>query len=395
MALTLLDLSQTNFGLILAGKKSVNEYLASYFESPYTQAIQYMKDNPDWTLEELATDGLPPSAIRAAKFAAEASEDLEEMDWVTMLKEKATVSALSPIFKRAAKMIDRGKDPNLLQVMGQVKAVSEESETGLALASEVDTSNYVPFVRCGYRPLDDILGGVPADGPTIIYGPTGVGKSQFIAQFSIGFLKEHPTWTGALFTLEMGVKHWKWRTERSYPELEDVEDRLYISSDARDIDELEAKVASLDVDFVVIDDMDGIVTEVSAVGHEDVYMKVKRICRLLGIPVFVIAQAKPAALAANRFLTAHDVNWSGAGFKVAALMIALQIVDEFDIDGDDGYQTYDEPHAYLIVTKSRDGYPKMQGPGAIILEHDPNSFWTGNYVAKKFFKKGKRVPLKR
>jgi hypothetical protein len=187
----------------------------------------------------------------------------------------------------------------------------------------------------------------------------------------------------------MGAEHWKWRETQMYPYLNDVKDRLFVSSSVRNIEELVAEVSAKQFGIVGIDDLDGLAKENSAAEFERLYKKIKEICRFLKIPVYVLAQPNRNAKLSNKFIGRYDVAWSGAAENSAALLVALQRANELDMDYDDEnpppFTLFSDDHEYMIFYKSRDGwpgdypdrYPRGQyGPGAIILEKGKH-LWEG------------------
>jgi len=231
---------------------------------------------------------------------------------------------------------------------------------------------------CGWKVIDDIIGGIPSDGPIVVYGLTGVGKSHWAAKMTCSMLQQHPQKKGIIYTLEMSAEHYLNREVAMYPELEKFGDRLYVSGSVRNIEEAVAEITSKQADFAVIDDMDGIVQEESASEYQRVYKRIREICRFLKIPVIVLAQPNRVAKLNSKesFLSPYDISWSGGGENAAALLIALQIAN-FEMK-DDIFPLDDDDHRYMIFWKSRDGWPKQQGPGAIRLDKaTKGKLWSG------------------
>ena len=91
------------------------------------------------------------------------------------------------------------------------------------------------------------------------------------------------------------------------------------------VEEVVAEVSALGVDAVGLDDMDNLVKSSDASEYENVYRRVKEMCRFLKIPVFVLAQPNRVAKqsTSERFLGRYDIAWSGSAENSAALQIAL------------------------------------------------------------------------
>ena len=76
--------------------------------------------------------------------------------------------------------------------------------------------------------------------------------------------------------------------------------------------------------------------ENSAAEFERVYKKIKEICRLMKIPVIVLAQPNRNAKYSGKWLGHYDIAWSGAAEDSAAMLVALQRANELDMDYEDG-----------------------------------------------------------
>jgi hypothetical protein len=386
-----LEISQIVFGLVLEGKKSPQSVLADDFSEPYSQAIDYMQKNPGWTNEDIIRI-VSISFMQDAIHAAKSLNGLgESTDWGSLLKNISENNKLADTLEKYARKLKKGDEIDILHLSGAIQSRVLKQSSGLTRGSEI-SNEYKPFIKCGYKPLDLILNGIPADGPIVVYGVTGIGKSHFATNLISRFLHQHPDKKGAVYTLEMSAEHWKWRATKMYRHLSDVMDRLYISGSVRDVEELVAEISAHAMDIVVIDDLDGLARENSAAEFERIYKKVKEICRFLKIPVIVLAQPNRMAKLSGKFPGRYDIAWSGAAEDSAALLIALHRGDELDISSEGGeplFPVFSEPHEYLIIWKSRDGWPGdyeeggQFGPGAIILKPSNQGLWEGDIVGDR------------
>jgi len=312
--------------------------------------------------------------------------------------------------KKYVKKLEENEEVDILPLYGKLGAIISKESFDLLPASEIDYKVYKPFMKCGYEPIDKTLGGIPTDGPIIVYGLTGVGKSKFSTALVNGFLHQYKDKRAAVFTLEMNAKHWLWRTINLFPDIKEVMPRLYVSGQAKDIEDVVAQVTIGKFDIAVLDDMDNMVKSSDASEYERIYRRVKEVCRFLGIPFVVLGQpnrtAKVAVENGERFLNQFDVAWSGAAENSAALQIALQhIKNGMDMDAETFPKSEEQELDYIIFWKSRDGWPgdydpKLAiGPGAVVMEHSPNwngkpfggkwKIWPRESGSKKMSKKGK------
>jgi hypothetical protein len=389
-----MELSQVNFGLCMEGRALPTLYKSEWFAYPYNEGMEVLQKKG--AAREDVAKVLNSSYISDAHDCVHKWNgigDLENFDWAKALREAYQSNVTGRKLKKISKKLEDNEPVDLLSLYGEIGAAISNESYGLQVASEIDYKTYKPFEKCGYAPIDNTLGGIPSDGPIIIYGVTGVGKSKFATALIGGLLKLYPEKTAAIYTLEMNEKHWLWRTMNLFPEMKKVADRLHVSGSVRDIEELVAEVSAKKVNYVVLDDMDNMVKHSDPSEYERIYRRMKEICRFLAIPVFILCQpnreAKWAVQNGERFLGKYDIAWSGAAENSAALQIALQSTSSLDMKEDAQiFPTADEKMDYVIFWKSRDGWPgdydpqKQVGPGAVVMEHSPN--WNGKPYAGKW-----------
>ena len=379
------ELSEINFGLIVEGKMLPSAYVADQFFHIYIPAVKILqKGGGKEDLHKVIAPKYVQDAIDAVRSL---NGSIEIMNYPGQLVKAYESFELGQSFEKAGGQLKQNKDVDLLPLYGRVTSLVSDKATGLTLARDIDYGHYKPFINSGYKPIDEIIGGIPTDGPIVIYGLTGVGKSHFSSKLASCLLIEHPEWQGACYTLEMSAEHWLYREINMYPAIKKLKDRLYVSGSVRNVEELVAEITIKKLNFVVIDDMDNLVSEQSASEYERVYRRIKEICRFLKIPVILLAQPNRMAKLGKRFLTQYDISWSGAGENSAALLIALQKANELDLD-DDLFPLWDDDHDYIMFWKSRDGWPAQIGPGAIILESPTGSqpLWEGQPIKNKLWR---------
>ena len=379
------ELSEVNFGLCLEGRVPPSMYKYEWFCAPYDKGIQVLME-PGARKEDVAKV-LSSSYISDAHDAVHKWNgigDKENFDWPGALRQAAENFQRGKKLEKVAKKLIENGDVDILPIYSELGSVIANESFGLKPASDVDYKHYKPFMPCGYAPIDNTLGGIPSDGPIIIYGLTGVGKSKLSTAIINGFLHQYPDKKAAVFTLEMNEEHWMWRTINLFPDMKKILPRLYLSGQAKDIEEVVSQVTIGQFDIAVLDDMDNMVRSSDASEYERIYRRVKEVCRFLGIPFIVLCQpnriAKVAVESGERFLSRYDVAWSGSAENSAALQIAIQTANGLDMHSQE-FPTSDDDLDYLIFWKSRDGWPgdydekKSVGPGAVIMKHSPN--WNG------------------
>lgn len=378
-------LSEKNAGFVLEGRRSALEYDASNFAFPWDGIIKKMQE-PNACKEDLARlPGITSKVLQDCHDAVKRLNGLgefENFDWGQALVKAKVDYDLGKLLKKTGERAERNEEVDWLPLMGALSSRVANESFGLVPATQINYKEYHPFKQCGHDALDKILGGIPTDGPIVVYGLTGIGKSHWAAQMIDGLLTFYPHTTAAIYTLEMSAEHYLWRETNMYPNLEKHLDRLHVSGSVRDVGQFVGEVTTKRLDYVVLDDMDSMTKEKDAGEYEKVYNQVKQICRFLKIPVFVLCQPNRVAKLSGKFLGRYDIAWSGAAENSAALQIALQKANALDMD-DDTFQTFDEEKWYMLVWKSRDGWPLQEGPGAIILDAS-KQMWRGKPVQNKY-----------
>ena len=381
------ELSEVNFGLVMEGRVPPTMYKPAWFTTPYDKGMEILL-KPGAAKEDVA-HALSSAYINDAHDAVKhwnGIGETENFDWTKSLRIAYENFERGRQFEKIGKKMKENEEVDILPLYAQLGAAISQESFGLKPASEIDYKSYKPFKKTGYAPIDNTLGGIPSDGPIIIYATTGTGKSKFATAIINALLHTYPEERAAIYTLEMNEKHWLWRSMNLFPTLKEVLPRLHVSGSVRDIDELVAEITAGKYDYVVLDDMDNMVKSSDASEYERIYRRVKEVCRFMGIPFFVLGQpnriAKLAVGNGERFLNPYDVAWSGAAENSAALLMALQTVKNgLDMNADTFPTSEDKELDYIICWKSRDGWPgnydpKLAiGPGAIVMEHSAN--WLG------------------
>lgn len=386
------QLSELNFGLVLDGRQPASMYKSQWFTEPYDTGIEILLKQGA-TKEDLAKV-ISSSYLNDAHDSVKRMNGLgetENFDWSKSLRLAYERYELGNSLAKDVKKLKENEDVDILPIYSKLGAIINSESFGLRAASEIDYKNYKFFKPTGYAPIDNTIGGIPSDGPIIVYGLTGVGKSTWTTGVINALLHTHKNETAAIYTLEMNETHWMARTIRLFPSIQEVQDRLFVSGSVKDIEELVAEITAKKVNYVVLDDMDNLVRSSDASEYERIYRRVKEVCRFMSIPVFVLCQPNRAAKfeveQGNRFLGRFDVAWSGAAENSAALQIALQRTNGLDMQAET-FPTSDSEMDYVIFWKSRDGWPgdndpkKAIGPGACIMEHSPN--WNGKPYAGRW-----------
>jgi KaiC/GvpD/RAD55 family RecA-like ATPase len=364
------DLSETCLGLAAEGIYSGAMLTPAYFAPPYYDGAKVLAKEGA-TKEDLARV-LPNDVLIAMhNKVATMNGSSATYDWLAMLKTAYENYVMGDSLERAAFQFKKNKPFDIASLFNRLSNFMTSGIAGIRKASEIDFQHYKPFMPSGDDAIDGIIGGWPSDGPIVVFGDTGTGKSHFGAKTLADFLnhQEHIHKTGAVYSFEMKEEHWLDRETKMFPKLLKTLDRLYVSGSIDNPTDLVPEVAAHRFDFIVIDDMDNMVEGEAAPGkYEAVFKIVKKIARLQGIPVMCLSQAKGRGTKAEKFLTKYDAAWSAANEQSAAMLIALQNAGALDKGwkGDDTFPILDDQMQYMMFWKSRDDWPKQRGPGAII-----------------------------
>lgn len=384
MPMDVFELSEKNFGLALEGRQSAKSFDASDFVPPYDEAIRILQTEGS-TKEDLAkSKAISADVLQRAHDAVHRLNGLgeyENFDWYKALKEAKRSYDFAKASRKYLDRMERNEEVDMVSMHSQLSALIHNEAFGLTPASMIDYTHYKPFQKSGWDVIDNILGGIPSDGPIVAYGLTGVGKSFWMAKLIISYLIEHPDKRAGIYTLEMSAEHYMFRTSQMYPEIKEVLDRLEVSGSLRKSGDLFGEIQSKKLDIVGVDDMDNLAKSKDATEYEKNYQVIKDICRFQKIPIIVLGQPNRGAKISGEFLGPYDVAWSGASENSAALQIALQKTNSMDMN-DTTFQTFDENKFYMICYKSRDGWPVQAGPGSIILDEDKR-MWCGKPVLGK------------
>ena len=392
--MNLQELSEVNFGLCLEGRIPATAYKPQWFSTPYDKGIEILQQKGA-TREDVA-QVLSSAYINDAHNAVKKWNgigDKENFDWAKAIADASKKGDLSRSLSKVVKKLAENEEVDLLPLYGALGNMVADESVGLTQASQIDYQHYKPFMKSGNPVMDKILGGIPSDGPIIVYGPPGVGKSHYLASCADYFLHQYPDKTFAIYTLEMSAEHYLAREIKMFPSLVEVLDRLYVSGSVHDIEELVSEISVKKYDCVGLDDMDNMVKGSEASEYERVYRRVKEVCRFLKIPFYVLCQpnreAKHAIERGERFLGRYDIAWSGAAENSAALQVALQrVFSSLDMESTTFPTSEDEELYYEIFWKSRDGWPSdyqvdgQTGPGAIVRSKSRQA-WRGQPYAGK------------
>lgn len=341
------DLSLVNFGLIIAKRKDPTMYRSEWFVAPYDQGLEILLKKGA-AIEDVAKAIKNPEYLNDAHEAVSKWNGIsEEFDWVKALAVAYKNEVVGEKLVKNGKKLKNNDDVDLLALYGELQSVISQGASGLTKLASIDYKHFAPMMESGWDVLDEIVGGIPKHGLIVVLGETKVGKSFFLGKLVNQFLHRHEEKTAAIFTLEMPGEEYAQRTVQMYPDFAELGERVYISGDAKGIDDIILEVSTHKVDFVGIDFVDWLIKgEASEASYSYVYRRCVEMGRLLKIPVCLLAQPNREGVKYQKFLTKFDARYTGMAENSAWMMIALQIANNIDMD-DEKYPLYDENHEYI------------------------------------------------
>ncbi len=365
------DISETVLGLAAEGIIMKDLLNPEHFAPPFNLGARKLKNGG--TREDLVipgkidTDMLNRMHNKVARYNGAGTL----YDWMSMLETAYCRWVLGELKARNAYRLQNNEDVDLAEEHQKTREYMERSLTGgIRAASAVDWQTYKFFMPSGNEYIDRIFGGLPSDGPIVTFGDAGTGKSHWGAGIIADLLNYHKAKTAGVYSFEMAEEHWLKREIAMFPHLMGVLDRLYVSGQIHNPEQLVNEVNTHQFDIIVIDDMENMVKGAPDAGkYEEAYKIIKSICRFSKIPVIVLAQPNRGGKKSGTFLKKYDIAW--AGENDAALMIALQNAGRDQqgwTESNPKYPMEDYQMQYQIFLKVRDEPIGFKGLGAIVTK---------------------------
>jgi len=365
------DQSQIVFGLIALKKIKHHSVLPKNLYPPFDTPVAYMHENPEWEIEDIHLKFQSNEWEIAMNAARSLNGTATTVNWARDLEKMRIMWETGAKLTKTGDKLQKGEDVEVLSIVSDLKMMSVADEIGLQLASEVDLTDVVALQKCGWKEIDETFGGIPASGPLVVYATTKTGKSFWISKLINEFLHFYPEKRVTVFSLEMAYKRYLKRSFDMYPTMKEVADRLLVTSKASTMEEVIAMSSTEPTDMVVIDGIaDAVLGEKSAAGMDKAWSDVKRMGRMLEIPVIAVAQPNRAAKfnAQEQFLGKWNIEWSGAAENAAEMMIALQYLGTGANIEKKIFPVVEDAY-YMINYFSRDS----ENTGAVILDKHVSS----------------------
>lgn len=344
---------------------------------PYNEIIPMLRDGKE--MADIAIR-VGTTAINAAITAADTvNGGVPPLQFLKALEELATKALAAQQLEPMLKKLRDGDDIDLglaMKVMSDV----EFGYTDLTPMSSVTAADGV-WVKTGYQPWDDYIGGVPGSSLTILGASPGVGKTTLMLDLVTHMikLKENKKKYIAIFTLEMTMAHLTMRALELADIPKEYQDRILMKDGAYSVQEVYAAasraasqypLAMIAIDFA--DQM--VVGEQNEAAMGVIYKTLSELAKKTGVPVLLISQLNRTTYTGGLPRINH-LRYSGLAEAMAALIVLIYNPANILVDMPEKTKLDIVPgRGYLIVGKSRFGF-KKGSPGAVMVDFDPETGW--------------------
>ena len=399
-----LDRTEIVTGLVLSSSLDANLVNADDFYPPYNEIVAMLRKGA--TQEDVITKhGF--SLIQAATMAANAvTADKEQakkrpVDWLNLLEQAASFYKYGQELALMADQLIMGQpiDPGkLIQFVGEL----DLGHRALTPLDQVEPEAG-QWIKTGYQPIDEYVGGIPKAGLVTIAGGTGIGKTTLALRVALEIVrlyngkkntvkkgkkytdpmyKDVPIEKGkiAIFSLEMLLS----QVVARFFDLDETitkeeRSRILATESAYTVGEIYAvaarTAANENLKAIIIDFADMLVEgEQSEAVMGVIYRSLAMLAKTTGIPVILICQ-----LNRNQYQGGipkiNHIRYSGMAEMMSALILLLYNPSATVADVTaNAILPFFPDKGYIIVGKSRFGF-KMGKPGAVQVEFIGETGW--------------------
>ena len=371
-----LEASEIAFGLLVEGKIPESKVLPEKFYPPYDEGVRAYKNGQN-TREDL-TQLIGINSMQASHSAVESMNGLGKVnDWIHILEQSAARYQAGERFENYAKKLKRGNEVDWGKITEISKKAQNSEDIDFYTPLSQVTPEGVPFIRTGWPPLDEHMGGLPKTGLVIIGGRPKTGKTYLKTKLSACYVKEHPDKVVANHTLEM----LKGQISQRYADTEELtqeqKDRILL----RDLPDSPEKVINIastieNLGMIIIDFADLMITgETTESAMSHIYRTLMLGAKELQCTIILLAQLSGDKGGIPR---PNQVRWTRLA-EALAYMVLMTYNPNTD------YHAEKEEHilpirpnmAYLCCWLSRGGSKihKSDFPGAIQIAFKGDKGW--------------------
>jgi len=371
------DTSETTLGLILQRRLSPNTVRPEIFYGETKQAIKLIKDGISDTETLIEKCGI--GVIQASLDAAKSLNGLGEADWALLLERSYNANQAGIQFEQMGRKLQKGESIDWTKAK-ELIVDGQEDNGNLVPMSQIQ-EGVIPFIKTGWKPLDEHLGGLPQTGLVLVGGNPGSGKTRLMEKITKKFVKEHPDKTIALFSAEMLKEELVGRLRNEGDKLsKQDEERIIVSDKVTNANQVSNDAAKIDnLGLMVTDFADLLVWgETTESAMSQIYRTYAQTAKQLQVPNMLLCQL-------NRKYQGgvprpYHIRWTGLAEALAwmILMVYNPNVDYFK-EEDDAVEELiiRENIAYLCCWKVRGGFRNHleDSPGAIMIPFKREHGW--------------------
>lgn len=390
-----LDRTEIVTGLILHDYIDVNIVNADDFFAPYNDIIGALRKGA--TREDIVTK-FGFSYLKTAEMAASAvmTDDAENkpIDWLNLLEQAASYYRYGQELAKMADTLMMGQpvDP------GRMLQFVSEMDLGHRALTPLDQvePEAGQWIKTGYAPIDDFIGGVPKAGLTTLAGGTGIGKTTLALKIGLSMVRQYTgkkkkgskkkdDWDErpgkiAIFSLEMLLSQIVARLINLDESITKEErSRILASESAYTVGEIYAvaarTAANENLKAIIIDFADMLVEgEQSESVMGVIYRSLAVLAKTTGVPVILICQFSRKEDATG----IPKITWmrySAMAEMMSSLCLLLYNPSSTVVDVKaNAILPFYTDKGYIIVGKSRFGF-KMGFPGAVQVGFKGETGW--------------------
>jgi replicative DNA helicase len=378
----LLEASEINVGLVLKNRLSCLAIRPETLMAPYDKIIKEIQKRGEVNMTDLA-ERFGPNIINAALHAVENMNGLGELaKWPKILENSYSSYEAGDKLEKLAKKLQQG------QVIdwSQISILSRNAQ--IKLAENVMTLNDVeagemPFIKTGWKAIDDHIGGFPEIGLVIVGGRPGVGKTWFMVRTVTSFVKQHKDKNVAVFSLEMILAEIAARfkgeeiPESSKP-TEEEQKRMFFCDRIMGADEIIQTCTTIpNLGLVCIDFADMMIKgEATEAQMAVLYKTLAFGAKELGCTIVLLAQLSRR----NGIPKPSDLRYTGLAESLGwMIMMLYDPSKDWTVDENDKEDTLPviDNSAYIICWKIRGGFRQHvdDSPGAICIPFKGKFGW--------------------
>ena len=368
------ETSEMVAGLVISGKLSVNAVRPEMFFPPIDEVIKLYKSGtvgPE-ELSEICGFSVVSSLMEAASAV---NGSASKLDWIRKLEMSYSNYSSGDELEKLGKRMKRGEKVDLSH-LNTIAAKSLKGETTLVQASKV-TPREMPFIPCGYAPIDEHLGGIALAGVTLIGAYVKVGKTSLAIRLQKSFLTQYPDKKVAFFSLEMLNEEIRMRGSEIADFTEDELERWILCDEPNTAEQVINKAATIeDLGMVVIDFADMMIQgEGTEPQYTMLYKTLAMGAKSLRVPIILLAQFSGSY--SGGVPRPYHFRWSRLAEALASTVITLWNPDKDPFASDEDLLPQVEGKSYICCWLVRGGFRihKEDNPGAIQIPFRGDKGW--------------------